>query len=194
MLLHFKNSLKIIHEFSPKEISKLENCAYKYAPLCNLETKIDPQLNEIFDTIKNFAVNSFRYTSMDFKIQFLKKHTYPCPPAWHVDGDIDYSFINADRYLLFIDSFFCQTEFINEELEIKVEDNFFTKPKAYQVNKLNELVSSLKVETISLKPWQLVEYNNNTLHKGVISKKDHQRVLMRLNQSNTIKPQKWRKT
>lgn len=193
MLLHFKNTLKTIYEFSPKEISKLENCAYKYAPLANLENKIDPKLQEIFETIKGFSVNSFRYTSMDLKVQFLKKHTYPCPPVWHVDGDINYASITADRYLLFIDSSFCQTEFVKEELELKVDQDFFKKPKAYQVNKLNELVAQSKVEVISLKPWQLVEYNNNTLHKGVISKEDHQRVLMRLNQSNIIKPQNWRK-
>ena len=103
----------------------------------------------------------------DLKIQDLAAGQLPCLPGWHLDSGPD----REAEYIL-MTAGVSRTEFSLEELEVPYSDNM----KVF-CHRINQLVSN---PTKKLDDFEIVRYNNTTIHRGTPATESGRRLLIRV--------------
>lgn len=103
----------------------------------------------------------------DLKIQDLKKGEHPCIPGWHLDSGPD----KEAQYIL-MTAGVSRTEFALTELEVEYSANM----KLF-CHRINQLVEQ---PTKKLNDFEIVQYDNTTIHRGTPATELGRRLLIRV--------------
>lgn len=185
-LVLFKNNFNVIKKLDPIEANQLGRDLFlKNASLSTISKLKD--LSSVFSQITPFIEKEHRYLSFDVKLKNVIKGKCPSIYGWHCDGKNINSWNQPvqDRYLLLVNDENCLTEFLTEPVSLYVNDSYDV---IKQMKYFQEQISSQKVKKTKIEPWTLVEYSNDTFHTVTEPLKNHRRLLIRVNESDYLKP------
>lgn len=154
------------------------------------------KLNEASDISCNFVKKILKKVNLrkfhknilvTIRSGYLNKGQYPCLSGWHLDTILNpiHNSIPEYHHLLVFGAN-CRTEFLKSPIEILLKDDL---KRAY-----NEAMSEGNHEIISIPELQWVVYRRNNLHRPVAAKQDGFRFLIKVTETDIIKPQKYKES
>lgn len=180
MILNPKGSLKTnLAKFDNKELNNLPLAYMKY-------TRWDKAYEEVPDIVKPILSAMFDLMEddsdmnwlVDYKVRDLKAGDCGCPlEGWHTDCVANpWHPSKFETHLIFSTHY--GTEFILDELEVKLEEDHFNRV-------LNRYGSDYWFTQV--KPNTITQYTRYNLHRAPIINKDCRRMVLRLTQIELIK-------
>jgi len=181
----FENKFTAIAEIDPVDVQLVQSLFIKSGP-SQLISEISP-LSSIFKQIDKFIGHNHSFLSYDLKVKDVVKGKYPSICGWHCDGiNIEaYDQSHQDRYLILVNDENCLTQFISEPVELEVNPLMSV---SQQMKSFQDQIEYKKIRSEKIPPWTLVEYSNRSFHTVTAPLKDHRRLLIRVNESDYIKP------
>lgn len=147
----------------PIDLSVLQPCWYKNILLKKMnEYPLELWVRRLALYLPNKTRQYF-----DLKIQDLDQGQLPCLPGWHLDSGPD----REATYVL-MTAGVSRTEFALTELEITYNRNM--KVFCHEINSLVER------PTKQLNDFEIVRYNNTTIHRGTPATNSGRRLLIRV--------------
>lgn len=125
---------------------------------------------------------------VDIKVHDLKKGQHTCVPGWHLDGSIDPDGIKTkgEVHHLFVASRFCRTLFLDSPLDIPVDPSWTFAERS---KKIGALLDDMILSVFTIPNCRFVTYDDTFFHRGAQSEGDELRLLIRVTETDVIKPQ-----
>jgi hypothetical protein len=166
------DSVKYTEKMRMTTMSDLPDVDYKFASLDFIKKNTTDYVRMILDRVP--IVGEHRNILVDSKVHYLKKGQTPALPHWHFDcvGDPRDEALEENHHLFITEG--CSTNFLKEEVEIDL-------PFGFSHSIFNGLVGQ-KIE-----PYRIYSYRRH-LHQATPAEKDCVRLLIRVTESNLIKP------
>lgn len=156
-------------------ISELtEEIYFKYANLHFVETRCGPYTKELLRLVP--IRGKHKFVLVDVKVHHLKKGDYPAIPGWHIDCVKHYNNDTKDDvHHLFVTGQYCLTRFLKNPIELDIASD-------YRISVPRE------AEFIEAPSCQFVTFTRNHLHDCQMAKEDETRYLIRITETDIIKP------
>lgn len=151
----------------------------KYASMQKAMAQSSWQVQNILSSMKYYVYGEHKYTIIDVKVHDLKKGEMPCMDNWHMDcvGRPDEPFKEEVHHLVIFGD--CsRTVFIDGPILVNL-------PKDKVIN-WNKIVNEFHPK-FEILPNTVYTYGRN-LHKGMPATKDGRRLLIRITETDKIKP------
>lgn len=166
----FNSKLPVVTSIYIDLVSIKESLDWKYCDIDWLWPKLNPFTQHIIS--KAPLKKSKKRILVDVKFQTLSPSITSCIPGWHLDG------AESDIHHLFLCGSEGGTEFIGEKVKI---------PDSVDKNSYNKYISDdVKVWTAPMN--RFVTFSGMDFHRGVATQKETERILIRLTETDTIKP------
>ena len=144
----------------------------KYANLRTIREICSPMIRAIIDTCR--LSNNYRYQVIDIKpLEYRANRSTTIIQGWHLDGDRYPRDTDEDSHHLIVFG--------------AARTEFMIGPHEYRENFLDEIDSrKYMVWTIPEGIW--IHYGNRNYHRGPVPDHDGNRLLIRITESNRIRP------
>lgn len=159
---------------------------FKYACLEFARPYLTDYAREMIDHVP--LSGGYRYVLLDLKVHDLLPGQYPCLPGWHCDGFVDpRQEGREERHHLFVTGQGALTEFLDREVELelplKVRGKALLQLFRKQLNRKDW-------EPAPIPSCQWVRFGRRDFHRGPKAKKAERRLLMRITESDVLRPNK----
>lgn len=176
-----------LFSFQEPDFSELQSQDnFKYAGLEYVLENSIPYVKELLLSIP--AKNTRKHQLVDVKVKQLEVGQYPCLSGWHTDGTLNIlEESRPENHYIFISGAECFTRFLNTKMiiDFDYDKNSSIAPMPYK-KYLDKLITN--ESTIELEENTIYAYDRFSLHKPQPAKKDGFRFLLRLTESDIIKP------
>lgn len=159
-----------------------EHPMFKYAGLEYAKSFCNEAIKEVINSCP--LIGGFDYQLLDIKIHELSSGECPCIFGWHLDGTPDP--IKGERsyyHLFLIGEEDTRTLFLKDKVELSIEGN---SPQEIDSNYKKQLARKLDYFIAPEKTW--ITFTNEHFHSGPIAKSNSRRLLIRIAETNAIKP------
>lgn len=161
--------------------------SFKYA---DYHYVMDVSSNLVRHVLKHAPIeNKHRNVLVDVKLHELKRGQYACVPGWHLDGSINHPEMEDKRpelHHLFVASQFARTEFIDMPFELHVDPKWTFAERS---NKIGGILDEMSVPIFTIPNCTFVTYDDTFFHRGAQATGDELRLLIRVTETDVIKPQ-----
>jgi len=176
--------LKSSAQFEQPDVSAFKTKTYKGATLkCALENSND----YIREVINSIELNGNRKNVLvDIKIHDIEKGKYPCIPGWHCDTVVNPLEESEDEiHHIFVTGYASLTEFISEPISLEVDE---TKTHQSLLKTFQDQIDLINPRFESIPSCRITTYGRRDFHRGAIGKMNDKRLLIRVTESNILKP------
>ena len=154
---------------------------FKYAPIDYVRENSNAYVNHVLNNMP--IQHKHRRVLVDVKLHDLNEGDVPCIPGWHCDSIVDpFHKSRPEVHHIFVTGAGCLTEFMKSLVELNIEkDDMFNSLR-------RQLKRKQGLETFHVDSCRIMSYSRFSFHRGVSAKKKEKRLLIRVTESDIIKP------
>jgi len=125
---------------------------------------------------------------VDVKVHDLKKGQHTCLPGWHLDGSNTPEGFEKrpEVHHLFVASAFALTEFLDTPIDIPIDPSWTFADRS---RKIGALLDEMDLPAFTIPNCNFVTYDDTFFHRGAQATGDELRLLVRVTETDVIKPQ-----
>ena len=176
-----KPDIQIINEsLSIDSDDMLKQQTYKYADYSLAHTFSTPSVRNLLNSVPHDT--SFKYRIVDVKIGYLRVGQAQANLFWHTDCTMNpWDASRPENNYIFISGANCRTEFIYEDISIDYKSNNY-------ILEMNKSIKEANPKTVFIDENIVYKYDRFAIHRANKAKSDGLRLLIRVTETDLIRP------